>query len=78
LWAAPLGRALQITNGDQVALPDGANVPVAEADECLGLAGRKNELDLQTIGVMQVYDRAQITTAEAMLGEVPIQDDGVE
>jgi hypothetical protein len=44
----------------------------------LGLARGEDELNLETIGRMNINDRAEITTTQAMLGEIPIQDDSVE
>jgi hypothetical protein len=77
-WTASSGSTLQLANGDQVAVSDCPNVCVAQANEGLGLAARENELDFKTIRRMQVDDGAEITATQTMLGQVPIQDDGVE
>lgn len=49
-----------------------------QANECLRLAGRQNKLDFKTIGRVQVNDGPEITATQAMLGQVPIQDDSVK
>jgi hypothetical protein len=72
------GYAFQITNSDQVAVSDCANIGRAEGDEGLGLARRENKLDLKTVGRVNVDNCAQIPTTQAMLGKVPIQNYCVE
>jgi hypothetical protein len=77
-WAASSGGAFQIANGDQVAVSDCSNVCVVQADERLDFAGCEDELDLKTVRRMQADDGAEITSTQAVLGKVPIQNDGVE
>jgi hypothetical protein len=77
-WAASSGSALQLANGDQIAVSDRAHIGVMQANECLRLAGRQNELDLKTIRRVQVDDGSEITATQTMLGQVPIQDDSVK
>jgi hypothetical protein len=77
-WAASSGSALQVANGNQVAVSDRAHIGVVQANERLSLTGRENKLDFKTIRFVNVDDGAKIAAAQAMLGQVPIQDDGVE
>jgi hypothetical protein len=77
-WAASSGSSLQVANSDQVAVSDRAYVGVVQADERLSLSGREDKLDFKTVGFVKVDDSAKIAAAQAMLGQVPIQDDGVE
>jgi hypothetical protein len=60
------------------AISDCAHIGVMQANECLRLAGRQNKLDLKTIGRVQVNDGPEITATQALLGQVPIQDDSVK
>ncbi len=77
-WAASSGSALQIANGDQVAVSNRSNIRDADTDERLGLTRRQDKLDFKTIGSVKIYDGAEVTTTQAMLRKVPIQDDSVE
>jgi hypothetical protein len=60
------GSALQITNCDQVTVSDGTHVRVLQANECLSLARRQDELDFETIGRVNVDDGTEITDASVM------------
>ena len=77
-WAASSGSALQFANGDQVAVSNRSNVREAQTDERLSLTRCEDKLDFKTIGRVKIHDSAEVTTTQAMLGKVPIQNDGVE
>ena len=44
-----------------------ANVAVAKANECLGLARGEHKLDFKTVWRVKVDDSAEITTTETVL-----------
>ena len=77
-WAASSGSAFQIAYGDQIPVADCAHIGVAQANERLRFAGRQNKLDFKTIEGVQVDDSPEVTATQAMLGQVPIQDDSVK
>ena len=55
-----------------------SNVREAQTDERLSLTRCEDKLDFKTIGRVKIHDSAEVTTTQAMLGKVPIQNDGVE
>ncbi len=72
------GSALQIANGDQVPVPDSADVGDAQAHEGLRLTGSEDKLDFKSIGRMNIDNRAEIAATKTVLGKISIQDDSVE
>ena len=77
-WAASSGSALEVAYRNQIRVANGAFVGGEKTDQGLRLTRRQHELDLKTVGCMKVDNRAEIATAQAVLGKVPIQDDCVE
>ncbi len=72
------GSALQIANGDQVAVSNRSDVGVAQAHESLRLSGGEDKLHFESIGTMNIDYRTEIAATKTMLGKVSIQDDSVE
>ena len=69
---------LQIANRDQVACSDCAHVGVMQTYERMRIATDPDKLDLKTVRVVNVDNGTKIAATQATLGQVPIQDDGVE
>jgi hypothetical protein len=78
-WAAILLlRATDWSYRDQVTVLDTPNVVSREGHERLGLARSGDELDLEAIGFVDLDHRAKISTAQAALWEIPIDNHSVE
>jgi hypothetical protein len=75
---SPSGSSLQIANRDQIGVSDCSHVGAVQGHECLGSSGGEDKLDLKTIRCVNINDRAKIAATETVLGQVSIQDDGVE
>lgn len=73
-----LRQSIERANCDEVAILDGANVCDREHHEGLSLARCGDELDLQSIGFVDLHNRTQIPTAKAVLGKVSVEHNGVE
>jgi hypothetical protein len=76
--AADAHHAAQSPTGDQIRVADSAYVGAAKADQSLRLAGRQHKLDLETVGCLEVDDRAEIAAAQAVFRQKSLPFDTIQ
>jgi len=57
---------------------DRSNIAFGEAHNGLSEPRRGNEFDLESPGFVGLDDRAEVTGAKSVLGQVSLEDDGLE
>ena len=54
------------------------NVDLTERNEGLSSSRARDELHLESVGLVHLDDRPQVPAAKTQLGNVPFENDGVE
>jgi hypothetical protein len=76
---APLSAsALELTDSDEVAVTDLANIVTAQRDQRLSAPRREHELDFERPWTWSIHHRAEVARAQPVLGDVPGEYDGIE
>jgi hypothetical protein len=73
-----LDGTLQRADGDEIAIVDVPNVDLTERNEGLSSSRARDELHLESVGLVHLDDRPQVPAAKTQLGNVPFENDGVE
>jgi hypothetical protein len=61
-------RLRDVSNGDEIFISDRTNVASGHFDESLRAAESTYELDLESVGLVDLNDGTEITAAEPVLG----------
>jgi hypothetical protein len=69
---------VRLSNSDEVAILDRADIARSQSHESLRATRRSHELDFKPVGRVDLDNSAQITTAQTMFGQVVHEDNGVE
>ena len=72
------GPAFHRANGDQVTIPNRSNIGLPKCHNRLGATRSSYKLNLESIRVIDLYDRAKVSAAQPLLWDVPLQNNGIQ